>query len=679
MRNDSLSSTPAPARALRARGSPSDVSFLARALVFLLPLLAACTNKPPATMMGNGVGPFRGLRALPRQLAFTCVVPGCDTKLVVKVQSTVNRRVAIKRVVLSKDNDPEYVITPSQTVPFILGAAADFSIDVQYSPMSAPAADDVKVLVDYTDASPDETDPDRLAPAELEIPIIRRLVGEPALAVTPETLNFGLVPPGQTKRLEVVARNVGFGNIALAVDKADAGDGWVSVQLPFAALVPDAGAPVGVTFAPTMRGYYKGEVLLGSSTPAVGEVLFDVEGTSNIDGVLVVEPEERTIDFGDVPRGQLRTITVQLANLGGNPVSVNSVTVMDASNNVRAALPNGATSVTVESLKRVPIVLTLDASTAGLVDAKLIIVSSDAARPQLEVPIRGTITEPRLAVTPGMLDWGNTPLGWQVVKPLELRNSGFGPLTIRRITFVGGTSNLFSLQNAPALPATLATGARASIEIEFRAGTMSAFGGSLSIESDDVTQQILEVPLSATGVSCNAGCMVAHATPSCMNGQCAIAMCNAGWYDTDSMASNGCECNETGTDPSNFCSMGEFKGTLKDTSGGTAQHVGMVPLANDVDWIRFYAEDANNFLSDDFDVRINLASADPDIEMCIYRHRTGSHDSSCYMEGESCGSRSYRRNGSIGTDDGADFDIKIYRRANSAPRCISYTLSMSNG
>ncbi len=630
-------------------------------------------------MMGNGVGPFRGLRAIPRQLAFTCVVPGCDTKLVVKVQSTVNRRVAIKRVVLSKDN-AEYTITPSQTVPFILGAAADFAVDVQYVPVSAPAADDLKVLVSYTDASPDESDPDRIAPAELEIPLIRRLVGEPALAVTPEAVNFGLVPPGQTKTLEVTARNVGFGNIALAVDRADAGDGWVSVRLPqFAALVPDSGVPVGVVFAPTMRGYYKGEVVLGSSTPAVGEVSFDVEGTSNIDGVLVVEPEERAIDFGDVPRRQLRTITVQLANLGGNPVSVNSVTVMDASNNVRAALPNSASSVTVESLKRVPVVLTLDASTAGLIDAKLIIVSSDAARPQIEVPIRGTITEPRLQVTPGMLAWGNTPLGWQVVKPLELKNSGFGPLTIRRITFVGGTSNLFSFRNLPALPATLATGARASIEVEFRAGTMSTFGGSVSIESDDVMQQIAEIPLSATGVDCNSGCAVAHATPSCMNGQCGIAMCNPGWFDTDSMASNGCECNESGNDPSNFCSMGEFKGTLKDTSGGTAQHVGMVPLANDVDWVRFYAEDASNFFSDDFDVRINLSSADPDIEMCVYRHRTTSHDSSCYMEGESCGSRSYRRDGSLGTEDGADFDIKIYRRANSAPQCITYTVTMSNG
>jgi hypothetical protein len=66
-------------------------------------------------MMSNGIGPFRGLRALPRQLAFTCVTPGCDTTLLVKVQSTVNRRVAVKRVILSKPST-EYTLTWSQKV-----------------------------------------------------------------------------------------------------------------------------------------------------------------------------------------------------------------------------------------------------------------------------------------------------------------------------------------------------------------------------------------------------------------------------------------------------------------------------------------------------------------------------------------------------------------------------------
>jgi len=652
-----------------------------RLLPVVVALASGCGTRPPVVDMPspNGIGPFRGLRATPRQLAFTCVTPGCDTTLVVKVQSTVNRRVAIKRVVLSKAS-PEYTLTPSVATPFILGAASDFSVDVKYAPMSAPAADDLKVLVTYTDASPDSEDPDRLEPGELEVPLVRRLVGEPALDVQPRSLVFGLVRQGEHKELPVVARNVGFGNIALAVDTFDAGHPWVSVRLPAgAALVPDAGVAIPVRFSPATRGYYKGEVIVGSSTPGVGQVEFEVEGTSFVDGVLAVEPEERAIDFGDVPRRQRRTVTVQAANLGGNPLFISAVTVRDMSNNVRATLPNAMNQVTLAPLQRLPITLELDATTAGVVDAMLVIASTDAARPSLEIPVRGTVTEPRLAVSPAMLAWGATPLGWQVSKPLELRNVGFGPLSIKRITFVTGTSNLYALKNLPALPATLATGGRASIEVEFRADTMASFSGSLSIESDDPTNQIIEVPLTANGVSCMSGCAVANATPSCMNGQCGIASCNMGYYNTDGMASNGCECNETGADTSSFCSMGVYKGVLKDTSGGTAQHQGMLPETGDVDWIRFFAEDANNVFGDDFDVRITLTSADPTIEMCVYRHRTGSHDTSCYNEGESCGSRSYRRDGSLGSDDSADFDIKVYRRANAAPTCTMYTVSMSNG
>ncbi len=649
-------------------------------LLLVLSLAAGCGTKPPTSVTNsNGIGPFRGLRAIPRQLAFTCVTPGCDTTLAVKVQSTVNRRVAVKRVVLSKDSG-EYTLTPSIATPFILGAASEFSIDVKYAPQSAPAADDLRVLVTYTDASPDSEDPDRLEPGELEIPLVRRLVGEPALDVQPRSLNFGLVRQGEMKTLPAIARNVGFGNIALAVDQVDAGHPWVSVTLPtFSALVPDAGLSIPVIFKPTTRGYYQGDVIIGSSTPAVNPVTFEVEGTSFIDGVIAVEPEERAIDFGDVPRRQRRQVTVQAANLGGNALFISNVTVRDLSNNVRVSLPNMAMTATLDSLKRIPLTLDLDASQPGIVDAMLVITSTDATRPTLEIPVRGVVTEPRIEVTPTTLAWGNTPLGWQVTKNLELKNVGFGALTVKRITFVGGTSNLYSFKNLPALPFTLATAGRGNIEIEFRADAMAAFNGSVSIETDDPVQQIVEIPMTATGVSCTSGCMVANATPSCMNGQCGIAACNAGYFNTDAMASNGCECQETGSDPSGFCSMGEYKGNLKDTSGQTAQHQGMLPEQDDVDWIRFHAEDATNFLSDDFDVRISLTTSDPSIEMCIYRKSGTSHDSSCYMQGETCGIRSFRRDGSIGSEDGADFDIKIYRRANAAPTCTTYTVNMSNG
>ena len=643
--------------------------------------LTACMNMPPSTTKdaGNGVGPYRGLRALPRQLAFTCVTPGCDTTLTVKVESTVNRRIAIKRVILSSAS-AEYTITPSQAAPFILGAASNFSFDVRFAPTTAPAADDLSVLVTYTDASPDSSDPDRLEPAELSVPMVRRLVGEPALDVSPGKLVFGVVDAGGSKALPVTARNVGFGNISLAVDVADSGSPLVAVQLPaMSALTPDASVAVGVQFNPREVGYYRGDVTVGSSTPGVGAVTFEVEGTSFAQGVLVVEPEERAIDFGEVPLGMRRSVTVNLANIGGQDVAVSNVSVRDPSNNLRATLAGGSTALTLGSLQRTPITLALDSSDAGVLDAALVVMSNDLARPMLEVPIRGTVTRPQIAVSPAMLAWGSTPLGWTVVKQLELRNAGVGPLTITRITFVGGTSNLYSIRNAPALPLRLPTAGRLTLEVEFRADAMSMFNGSLSVESDDPTQRIVEVPLSATGASCSAGCMVANATPSCMNGMCSIDMCNAGFFNTDAMASNGCECAETGADPSNFCSMGEYKGNLKDTSGQTAQHTGMIPTPDDADWVRFHAEDATNFFSDDFDVRINLTSTDPDIVMCVSTHKNTAHDTSCYMEAEQCGIKTYRKDGSIGSEDGADFDIKVYRTTNSAPQCVQYTLNMSNG
>jgi hypothetical protein len=643
-------------------------------------LAAGCGTKQPATVTSpNGIGPFRGLRATPRQLAFTCVTPLCDTTLVVKVQSTVNRRVAIKQVVMSKMTD-EYRVTPSVATPFILGASSDFSIDVKYAPLSAPGAEDLKVIVTYTDASPNADDPDRIEPRNLEIPLVRRLVGEPVLDAQPRTLSFGLVRQGESKELPVLVRNVGFGNIALEVDSFDAGHPWISMTLPQgAALVPDSGVSIPVTFSPKTLGYYRGDVIIGSSTPGVGEIDFEVEGTSFTEGVIAVEPEERAIDFGDVPRRQRRTITVQAANVGGSQLVISSVTVRDVTNNVRVSLPNAMTRATLAPLERIALTVELTAAAAGPVDATLAIASTDSSRPSLEIPVRGTVAEPRIEVTPSTLVWGPTPLGWQVSKPLQLRNAGFGPLSIRRITFVGGSSNLFSLKDLPALPLTLPTGGRTSLEVEFRADTMASFTGSLSIESDDPTTQLVEVPLSANVVNCSSGCAVANATPSCMNGQCRIASCNSGYYNTDGMASNGCECRETGSDVSEFCSMGVYKGVLKDTSGGTAQHQGVIPTAGDVDWIRFHAEDATTVFSEDFNVRITLSSNDPTIEMCVYRKGGSSHDTTCYNQGESCGSRSYRRSGSFGTDDAADFDIKVYRRANAAPTCATYTVSMSNG
>jgi hypothetical protein len=646
-------------------------------LPLLAASLAACGTKPPEPP-GPLIPPFRGLVATPPQLTYTCVVPGCDTTLTVKVASTVNRRIAVKRIVLSEES-ADYTVTPSQAAPFILGAASDFSVDVRYVPKSAPTAQNVKLRVTYTDASAEES-PDRIEPGELVVPLVRRLVGEPRLEVSPATLNFGVAPTNARTSLPVRVVNGGFGNIALAVDRADAGTGALIVTLPMnTALVPDAGVDVPIAFAPTSEVYLKHAVELGSSTPGVDPVYVQVEATSYARPRLLVEPEERAIDFGEVPRAMSRTVTVRLANVGGQTLNVTNVSVRDLSRNLKVTLPNGMSTATLLPLQRLAIDVQLDGTNPGVVDGALVIESNDPVRGQLEIPIIGTVTEPRLQAAPASLAWGIVPMGWAVAKPIELRNVGYGSLTVKRIGFVGGTSALFSFKNLPALPAILPREGRLAFEVEFRAETAASFMGSVSIESNDPVDPFQEVPLSATGGTCAAGCPIRNGTPNCSMGTCSIGACDPGWYDTDASAATGCECREIGIDPGEFCSSGLNKGTLSDASPSSASHTGIIHSETDVDFIRFFAEDKSQFFSDDYDVRITMSSGDPNIVMCVYRYDTANNVNECYLNNETCNIRSYRKRGSLGAEDGAVYYLKIFRQPNTAPTCTPYTVYMQNG
>jgi hypothetical protein len=649
----------------------------ATTLLLLAALLGAgCGTRKPEPP-GPVIPPFRGLLASPPQLTYTCVVPGCDTTLTVKVASTVSRPIAIKRIVLSPDN-PAFTVSSSTPAPFVLGAASDFSIDVRFTPTAAPVAARLSLLVTYTDASAEEG-PDRIEPGELSIPLVRRLVGEPVMAASPPRLSFGVVAVGARKALPVTVRNEGFGNIALAVDRADAGSSELAVDLaPGVALVPDAGVEVPIAFTPSAELYVKHTVELGSSTPGVDPVFIEVEGTSYASPRLLVEPEERTVDFGEVPRGQRRTVTLKLANVGGQALDLTSVTVRDASGRVSAALPSGASTATLAPLQRLALELRLDGAAAGPIDGALVLRSNDPARGMVEVPITGLVTEPRLQLTPQRLAWGVVPMGWAVAKPVEVRNVGYGRLTIKGITFIGGSSGLFTFKNLPSLPATLPRDGRLAFEVEFRAETAAAFTGAVSIETDDPMEPFQEVALTATGGSCQMGCPILNGTPSCASGTCSIGACNAGWYDTDSASATGCECQEIGQDPGDLCSVGLSKGTLSD-SGASTSHTGIIHSASDVDFIRFFAYDASQFLSDKFDVRVNLSSSDPNITMCVYRYDTGDSVNECYLNNETCNTRSFRRDGSLGRDDSAMFYVKVFRQPNTPATCTSYTVYLQNG
>lgn len=645
-----------------------------------LATLAACGGTNPNEPMQPVVPEFRGLLATPRQLAFTCVVPGCDSSLSTRISSTVNRRVAIKRIVLS-DPNAEYTITSDQPAPFILGAASEFNVDVRFAPVSAPRSESLKLLITYTDASAEEG-PDRIEPGELQIPLVKRLVGEPLLAATPEKVNFGVVAVDARRERPVTVKNVGFGNIALQLDAIDdAGIRDLRVDVPSdVALVPDAGLEVAFVFLPTTEKYLKGRVTLRSPTPGVDPVDVDVEGTSFTNPRIALEPEETALEFGEIVKGTQQVVTVRVANVGGGQLDISSLSAVDPSGRVKVSFPDLMTSASLQPLQRINVEVEIDGTTPGVIDVPLRLESNDPVRPMLEIPIRAVITEPQLATDVMLIDWGTVPQGWVVPKAVELKNTGYGTLTIKAISFVGGQASVFTLGNLPALPYTLARDERVAFDVELRAQAAANFTAAISIESDDPQNQFREVQLKANVGSCAASCPIINGTASCAaSGVCEIGACNTGWYDTNLSAADGCECREVGTDPSNFCSMGVNKGTLAD-NGSNANHTGIIHSADDEDYILFYAQDNSQVFSEDFDVNINLTSSDPGITMCVSRYDTGTSVNECYADSnKTCGIRSLRRDGSYGREDGAMFYIKVYRTASSTPSCTPYTVTMRNG
>jgi hypothetical protein len=640
----------------------------------LVALLAGCANVP----QDSGPKKPPGLVALPGSVAFVCVTPGCDSSQKVRVTVEGSRRVAVKRIVLSNPEQKEFTFTLDQKPPFVVGVGTDFELDVRYVPVGAPVPGRVDLVLSFTDASPTE-DADRLPPGELIIPLVRRLVGEPRLLATPSSLSFGAVPAGTTKSVSTRLSNGGFGNVALQVAAVDAGDPDVQVAVPEqAALAPDAGVDLPVVFAPKSARYLAAVVEVVPTASDVASALIAVEGTSLPDPTLGLVPAT-DMDFGELPLKQKRTLTRQLVNQGGAPLKLTAVTVVDPSGNVTASVAGGP-ALTLEPLQRVELSVTLEGKLAGPVEARVTLASNDPKAPQRVLVVRAVVTEPRLTLAPAAVDFGTVPLGWVVTRPVELRNTGYGALTIKNVTLVAGTSNLFTLRNLPTLPFVLERNQRVAVELEFRVETTATFGGSFSIETDDPKSNFSEVTLKGIGGTCAASCSIANGTPSCTRGTCEIASCAAGYFDTDKRAASGCECREVGTDPGAFCATSNYVGVLKDTDKGRASVTGVLPEDGDVDLIRFYAEDAFSVFNDNFDVRVQLSTFDPSIKLCVYRSDGGAHNDQCYFTNESCPSDgNFRKNSSGIGGDGGDFIAKVFRAPGKAPTCSQYTLFLANG
>jgi hypothetical protein len=464
---------------------------------------AACTESVPAPVLAP---PEPGLAVEPSWLTFTCVRPGCDTKLAATVKVVGDRDLAVKRVVLSDRDRTDITLQAGRQPPFILKASETFAVEVSYKPTGDPRLGDVEVLVTYTDASASEED-DRVKAGELKIPLVRRLVGEPTLQVSPEVLDFGPVLPGARKTLPLTISNVGFGNVGLVLEsiRSDLVDVSVS-NMPSVAILPMDTWNVDVTFAPQDEAYTAGSLTVRSADPAAPTPVVRVVGTSIPRANILVEPA-RGVDFGEVPRMMSGTARMTITNQGAEDLLLSAVEIVNApaAATLDVRLPRLALTTPLRPLASITATLTLSGMQAGPVDARVRITSSDVLSPITEIPVLGIITEPNVLVGPPALEFGAVPRGWVVTRPIEVVNSGYGDLVITGVSMVLGSSELFTLRSV-SLPVTLRHDQRTALEVEFRSEVEAPLTGKVSIDTNDPDQPFVEVDLRATGASCDQGC-----------------------------------------------------------------------------------------------------------------------------------------------------------------------------
>ncbi|MEL7369596.1 MAG: hypothetical protein AAFN74_11830, partial [Myxococcota bacterium] len=229
-----------------------------RILTLVTLCIFGCSDPAPIERLEPGMP---GIRAVPRWLTFTCVDPGCNEGLNARIEVEGNRDVAIKRIVLSDPDRTDFIVEPAKDAPFVLRRTETFDIRVRHEPTGDPREGDVELIVTFTDAAADEGE-NRLPAGELAIPLVRRLVGEPQLAVSPSMINFGAVPLGETRTADLTLTNEGSGNLGLVFDsiETDFAEAIRIENMPSQALLPDERWNIRVVYQPVVERFVSGFV-----------------------------------------------------------------------------------------------------------------------------------------------------------------------------------------------------------------------------------------------------------------------------------------------------------------------------------------------------------------------------------------------------------------------------------
>lgn len=251
------------------------------------------------------------LQVLPDRLTFTNVMVGSTLPKQVFLANLGARDCTVNRAEIT--TGATVFSVRNVTVPFTIASGGSVPVEVVYAPTAAGMPD--MGILEVEEGG---------VPRQIE------LLGNPDTSdgcfvdIAPTALNYGAVPPGQTKTLGVVVTNVGQDPCLLRSVELAPGTSpdFLETSPSFGLIIPGRDKTLTVTYTPTSPGTASGSVNIGVSEVGGSATIYNVPlvAVSAAAGLCVMP---RQIDFG--PTQTQATQSFNIIACGSNPVTVTAL------------------------------------------------------------------------------------------------------------------------------------------------------------------------------------------------------------------------------------------------------------------------------------------------------------------------------------------------------------------
>jgi hypothetical protein len=441
--------------------------------------LTATNNVAAATTVGLPKVKVSG------SLNFGTVPRGTSSSRTVVVQNIGDATLGITNITFS--GDPAYAISPASPTSGSLPPGGSLVVEVTFSPPGNATAPGPLVGT-LTVATNDPATPSVTTPAT-------GTVGLPKAAVSPGSINFGVVCPGDFADRELTVTNTGTAPLTISNISIGGGSSAGLSILPIPGLPQTL--PVGghlaftVRFAPAgpLGGPISGTVVVDTDDPVNPQVTVPITGSV---GAAAITLGSNALDFGgratdNRTSPHTRDLPVTVTNTGNCALSLTALAISGPAASDFAVVGAPALPVSIGPGATLTLTVRFNPSASGVRNGSLDITTSDPVNPNVSVSLTGLGLVPAILTSSSSLVFPPTVILSQApgytgtTKPLTVTNTGQAEL----IVDVLSTASPFYADGPVNPPSRYATNNHFSEPVRFGPTVQGLFSGTLLISDTD--------------------------------------------------------------------------------------------------------------------------------------------------------------------------------------------------